>query len=199
MAPKKKGKGKSKSDDGGGADGDGKKKNAPPTEVEREEMRLKITALEQKLASATARLEAQDAQATEGVALLAQKEKDHKDVMDFIKKELEKRERENASLEKKYILLREAKENEEIRLNHELDVEKATAQMAREQHDLAVSERTRLEEALEEYETLKELRRSNRLGARKLLEGVMEAHPYNADLLKLAEETLQYLPATDHI
>ena len=161
MAPKKKGKGKSKSDDGGGADGDGKKKNAPPTEVEREEMRLKITALEQKLASATARLEAQDAQATEGVALLAQKEKDHKDVMDFIKKELEKRERENASLEKKYILLREAKENEEIRLNHELDVEKATAQMAREQHDLAVSERTRLEEALEEYETLKELRRSN--------------------------------------
>ena len=141
MAPKKKGKGKSKSDDGGGADGDGKKKNAPPTEVEREEMRLKITALEQKLASATARLEAQDAQATEGVALLAQKEKDHKDVMDFIKKELEKRERENASLEKKYILLREAKENEEIRLNHELDVEKATAQMAREQHDLAVSER----------------------------------------------------------
>ena len=87
MAPKKKGKGKSKSDDGGGADGDGKKKNAPPTEVEREEMRLKITALEQKLAS----------------------------------------------------------------------------------------------------------------GARKLLEGVMEAHPYNADLLKLAEETLQYLPATDHI
>ena len=67
MAPKKKGKGKSKSDDGGGADGDGKKKNAPPTEVEREEMRLKITALEQKLASATARLEAQDAQATEGV------------------------------------------------------------------------------------------------------------------------------------
>ena len=110
MAPKKKGKGKSKSDDGGGADGDGKKKNAPPTEVEREEMRLKITALEQKLASATARLEAQDAQATEGVALLAQKEKDHKDVMDFIKKELEKRERENASLEKKYILLREAKE-----------------------------------------------------------------------------------------
>ena len=95
------------------------------------------------------------------MALLAQKEKDHKDVMDFIKKELEKRERENASLEKKYILLREAKENEEIRLNHELDVEKATAQMAREQHDLAVSERTRLEEALEEYETLKELRRSN--------------------------------------
>ena len=62
MAPKKKGKGKSKSDDGGAADGDGKKKNAPPTEVEREEMRLKITALEQKLASATARLEAQDAQ-----------------------------------------------------------------------------------------------------------------------------------------
>ena len=37
------------------------------------------------------------------------------------------------------------------------------------------------------------------MGARKLLEGVMEAHPYNADLLKLAEETLQYLPATDHI
>ena len=45
----------------------------------------------------------------------------------------------------------------------------------------------------------KTLEPMKRLGARKLLEGVMEAHPYNADLLKLAEETLQYLPATDHI
>ena len=44
--------------------------------------------------------------------------------------------------------------------------------MAREQHDLAVSERTRLEEALEEYETLKELRRSNQ-GARSTC---VEAH-----------------------
>ena len=45
----------------------------------------------------------------------------------------------------------------------------------------------------------KTLEPMKRLGARKLLEGVMEAHLYNADLLKLAEETLQYLPATDHI
>ena len=45
----------------------------------------------------------------------------------------------------------------------------------------------------------KTLEPMKRFGARKLIEGVMEAHPYNADLLKLAEETLQYLPATDHI
>ena len=155
MAPKKKA-GKSKSDDGGGADGDGKKKNAPLTEVEREEMWLKITAPSRSL-PATARLEAQDA-GDGGAGALAQKEKDHKDVMDFIKKELEKRERENAC-SRRSISCCARRENEEIRLNHELDVEKATAQMAREQHDLAVSERTRLEEALEEYETLKELRR----------------------------------------
>ena len=76
-----------------------------------------------------------DASSTEGETkqLLEKQQADQADIVDYLKKEIEKKTAENQALERKYILLREAKENEEIRLQHELEVEKQEGEATKEE------------------------------------------------------------------
>lgn len=159
MAPKKKGK---KEGSGGGGGGD-KKKNDAPTEVEREELRLKVHALEQKLLEASEKLEALELQNARASTALEKQQRDQADITGYLKKEIEKKVAENAALEKKYVALREAKDNEEMKLQHELTLERSSGQSMKQQHDASVEERIRLEERLTEFTMLKELAQTNKV------------------------------------
>ena len=114
MAPKKK-----KADDDGGDDG--KKKNQPPTEVEREELRVQILALQERLIGSQKELEQALETYEESRAELAAQQREMKDVVAYLKKEIEKKDAEHASLERKYVTLTEEKEAEETRLNGALE------------------------------------------------------------------------------
>lgn len=155
MAPKK-GKGKKGGDDAGG-----KVKDPAPTEVEREELRLKIHILEAKLQEMTQKVENAATGTGELNQQLEKQQADQADIVDYLKKEIEKKTAENVALEKKYILLREAKENEEIRLQHELEVERSDGAATREAREKTLSECADLEAKLHEYHALKELKISN--------------------------------------
>ena len=94
MAPKKK-----KGGDDGAAGG--KEKPAAPTEVEREELRVKITALEDKQQRTQQKLEAAMTDHAETRKQLERQQADQADIVDYLKKEIEKKTSENAALEKK--------------------------------------------------------------------------------------------------
>ena len=113
--PPKKGKGKDAGDD------DGKKKSVAPTEVEREELRVRILALEDRLWNTQRDLEHGMADFAASRAEQQQQLRDQKDVVAYLNKEIEKKDTENASLMQKYVLLREEKEAEETRLTSEMD------------------------------------------------------------------------------
>ena len=81
--------------------------------------------------------------------------------MDYLKKEIEKKTSENAALEKKYILLREAKENEEGRLCEALEGARLDSEATREVGEATKHECARLESRLDEYEALKVLKVQN--------------------------------------
>ena len=152
MAKGKKGDGEKK--------GDGGKKKAPahsgPTELEREELRLKVAALETKLLGATRQLEGLLIEHAGTKEALVKQQSDQEDIVSYLKKEIEKKVAENTSLQQKLVLLREAKENAEIRMQHELGVARSASQSAQEQFESSVQERHRLDERLSEYTTLKE-------------------------------------------
>ena len=61
--------------------------------------------------------------------------------------------------------MKEAKENEEIRLQHELTKERSAGEAMRQQNETVVGERTSLEERLVEYNRLKEESHANRVGS----------------------------------
>ena len=94
MAPKKKGKGEKKA-------GGGKEKPSGPTELEREELRLKISALEDKLLSTTEKHEALQLEYERSKGALEAQQADQADIVGYLQKEIEKRAAENAALEKK--------------------------------------------------------------------------------------------------
>ena len=143
VAMPKKG-GKEKKSSGGGGKGGGKKHEGP-TEEERAELVLKVMTLEHKLVDATSDLERLALDHSDTKNLLAKQRTDQDDIVSYLKKELEKKTAENASLETKLVALREAKETSETALQQELSLQKASAQTVTEQMDSAVAERQRLE------------------------------------------------------
>ena len=156
MAPKKK-----KKEGGTGGSGGGKEKPAAPTEVEREELRVKIYALEEKQQRTQQKLEAAVTDHGETRLLLEKQQADQADIVDYLKKEVEQKTAENAALEKKYIKLRVATENEEGRLCEALESSRLDGEATREVGEEAKHERARLESRLDEYETLKVLKVKN--------------------------------------
>ena len=185
MAPKKK-----KKDDGGG----GKKEAvAAPSYLETEELKLKIFALEDKLMRTQQKLEAAMTEVGESKQLLEKQQADQADIVDYLKKEIEKKTAENQALERKYILLREAKENEEIRLQHELEVEKQEGEATKEARETALGQNARLESRLDEYETLKQLKVKNQ----SAIDGLETEMSMTKSQLEMARTHLHILAAPD--
>ena len=150
MAPKKKDKGK---EEEVGADG---KKKGPPTELEREELRTRVSALEEKLAFATLELEKTLADHGAIQEKLKQQQKDQKDVVSYLKKEIEKKDMELGALMDKYVVLREEKDADEVRMTSDREKALAAKQEFGEANEKAQGEVRRLKDQLIEYERLKQ-------------------------------------------
>jgi len=154
MAPKKK-----KGGDDGAAGG--KEKPSAPTELEREELRVKITALEERLQRTQEKLEAAMIDHAETRKQLELQRADQKDQAEYLNLQIEKKTAENEALEKKYSLLREAKESEEGRLSEALEGARLDSEAMRDSGEATKHECARLESRLEEYEALKALKVQN--------------------------------------
>jgi len=168
MAPKKKGKGEKKA-------GGGKDKPAGPTQEQAEELRLKISALEDKLLSMTEKHESLQVEYERSKGALEAQQADQADIVGYLKKEIEKRAAENSALEKKYVSTKEAKEEMENRLQQELTIEKSTVQELRSKLEESHDENSALSEQLVEYNYLKELSASNKVLIEKLQRELAEA------------------------
>ncbi|KAL1500213.1 hypothetical protein AB1Y20_012882 [Prymnesium parvum] len=149
MPPKK----KKKDDASGDAGGDGKKKT-PPTELEREELRVRIIALEEKLSTATMELEQVLADHSQMYDKLTKQKKDHRDVVSYLNKELEKKDVELAVLMDKFVTLKAEKDADEMRLASERDRIQVLTQQMGEENEKAEAEVRRLKDQLTEYDRM---------------------------------------------
>ena len=129
----------------------------------------------------------------EAKQLLEKQQADQADIVDYLKKEIEKKTAENVALERKYILLREAKENEEIRLQRELEVEKQEGEATREAREASLAQNARLESRLDEYETLKQLKVKNQTA----IDGLETEMSTTKSQLEMARTQLHILAAPD--
>ena len=137
------------------ADGDGKKK-APPTEVEREELRVRITALEEKLSYSTTELERVQLDHGTIQEKLKKQQEEQMEIVAYLKKEIEKKDTELAALMDKYVLLREEKEAEETRLAGEREKAVVARQEMGDANDKSLGEVHRLTDQLIDYDRLKQ-------------------------------------------
>jgi len=126
------------------------------SEVEREEMALKMAALEDKLLTSNKKIDDLAKEYESAKEALSQQQADTTDIVEFMKHESKKRADEYTALENKYIAFKESKEDEVDRLLHDLTTEKEAAQAARAQFDDYVADSVRLKALEEEHATLQQ-------------------------------------------
>lgn len=134
--------------------GEGKKR--PPTEVEREELRVRITALEEKLAHATQELERVLQDHVIVQEKLKEQQKNQMDVVAYLNKEIEKKDAELSTLMERYVQLRGDKDAEEARLKADRDKALQDGKTMGEANEKSMSEVRRLTDQLIDYERLKQ-------------------------------------------